>query len=138
MDHIFIRPAPLLREEFEMREWLGNEIGRQLFDPDTLNHASTFRLCAFDGSGPLAYLPVQQPLMLESVGWRPGLTEARRAMVLRRITEHMVAEAYRRQRAEIYFLSQDPATSELAMRHHWKPVRIPAYRINLRELESGA
>jgi hypothetical protein len=119
----------------EMRGWLESEAN--MFDPDVLDHESTIVLCARGESGRLAYLPVQQPLMLESHIFRPGLVDEKKAVAMARLTEYAVAEAFRRDAGEVYFLSQRPETAAFAARHGFRDIKtllgLDTYRLNLLE-----
>lgn len=130
--HIIVRPAQDGESEV-MLEWLNLTLGHNCFDVDCLNHDSTFTLAAADTTGPLGFLPVQRPLMMESIALRPGLSESMQALVMTRMTEQVVAEAYRRHAAEVCFLSQNPATSRFAEDHLFGKVQYDFYRLNLRE-----
>ena len=134
MERIIVTLAQSLEVE-EMKAWLEHEAN--LFDLDVLEHASSFVLCARGESGRLAYLPVQQPLMLESHIFQPGLTDAKKSLVMARLTEYAVAEAWRRDAGEVYFLSQRPETASFAARHGFENMRdrhsLETYRLNLRE-----
>jgi hypothetical protein len=113
------------------------EFEPNMFDRNVLRQASTFVLCARQGHEKLAYLPVQQPLMLESHLFRPGLDDRLKALAMGRLTEYAAGEAYRRGSGELYFLSQRPETAAFAARHGfqnlWKSLKLETYRLNLLE-----
>lgn len=139
MERIVIKPADA-NEIGEMLTWLEGSRDGQLFDVDVLEHESTMTLCALGSvSRRMAYLPIQQPLMLESFSFRPDLTEAQKAIVLIRLAEYAVSEAFRRNAGEIYFLSRDPDTVRLAERRGFRelPDGLKVYRLNLRETFGG-
>src|SRR4051794_15389328 len=122
MERIVIRESKP-DEKQEMLAWLGATHDGDLFDLDVLNHASTFSLCALGAeSGRMAYLPVQQPLMLENLVFRPGLNDRERAQSITRLAEHVVSEGYRRDVGELYFLCRDESTKAFAARHCFKPL----------------
>lgn len=128
-----MKPA---RSVEQMVGWIGNSRDGALFDPDVLAHESTFVLEAMGTkSGQMAYLPVQQPLMLESLICRPDLTSAQTAQALTRLVEYAIGEAYRRDAGELYFLSRDEETCKFAERHKFKllPDGLTVYRLNLLE-----
>ena len=146
MEHIVIREA---NEERDIAvRWAKSTPDGDLLDFDIFEHDSTFLLGARQSgrpstreldSGPrLAYLPVQQPLMLENLIFRPGLSDRERALAITRMTEHAISEAYRRDVGEIYFLCREESTRKFAERHLFRNVRelvpgIEVYRLNLRE-----
>ena len=135
MERVLVRIADSLERQ-EMLDWLQTTKDGDLFDPDVLRHESTFVLSAFRKSGRLAYVPVQQPLMMENLVFCPGLTERETAQAITKLAEHTIEEAYRRGAGEIYFLCRDQSTCEFAERHHFKdiaPLGLKTYRLNLLE-----
>lgn len=117
-----------------MLAWLEQSLGHQLFDPDVLEHkASTVLAACTPGGGSVGFLPIQQPLMMESVALRPNLTQREQALVLSRFAEYTIEECVRRDAGEVYFLCHDPKTEHFAAKHHFKRVDLPLYRFNLRE-----
>lgn len=133
MERVIVTEAS--EEEIEELQ-LWAEIECNMLDFNMLKQESTFILCARGESGRLAYLPVQQPLMLESHIFRPDLNDSQKSYVMARLTENAVAEAYDRDAGEVYFLSQRPETARFAMRHGFKPMKalgLDTYRLNLLE-----
>src|SRR5438309_7035671 len=117
MEHVIIRHAP--REEQQIAlGWAQSTPDGDLLDVDIFEHDSTFLLGALQSgreytreanSGPrMAFLPVQQPLMLENLIFRPGLTDRERAIAITRMTEFAIGEAYRRDVGELYFVCRHP------------------------------
>lgn len=109
-----------------------------LLDLDIFNHSSTFTLEAFGRYGAQAFCPIQQPLMMENLIFRPGLNRAETAQAIVRLAEHTVEEAYRRDAGEIYFLCRDESTSKFAEGYGFKDVAklatpLRCYRMNLLE-----
>jgi hypothetical protein len=110
----------------------------ELLDLDIFEHESTFTLEAFSRNGTKAFCPIQQPLMMENLIFRPGLSVAETGQAMVRLAEHAVEEAYRRDAGEVYFLCRDESTCLFAERYGFKDVaalEIPlkCYRLNLRE-----
>lgn len=134
--HVIVRP---FRESDRgtMLEWLKVTAGN-LFDPDVLEHSQTFIRCAYDDDGPLVFLPVQRPLMMESLGIRPGADPLKVARALQALTQDVLTSCYDHDAAEVYFLCEEATTRRFAEAHVFKPVEIPLYRINLRELEAAS
>jgi hypothetical protein len=134
MSHVIVRPGRFSDHQ-TMREWFASVPDQNLFDPDVLDHESTFTLCAFDDSGPLVYVPVQRPLMMESLAIRPGLDNRRIALSLAELTRSTILRAYDLDAPEVYFLCENEQTLQYATRHLFKEVSYPLRRVNLRELE---
>lgn len=135
MDHVLVRKADWSEQEPRVRDWLATTPDGDLFDLDVMNHQSTFLLMAFNQDGPLAFLPVQQPLMLENLIFRPGLTRSETAQAITRLAEHAVEETYARDAGEAYFLCRDASTLNFAERHGFTslPDGLKVRRMNLLE-----
>lgn len=133
MRDIIIRPGESADDKSRLRDWLAATPGQNLFDADVLEHGSTFTLCAFDESGPLVYVPVQRPMIMESLAIRPELDDARRALALAQLTKATILRAYDFDAPEIYIHGHDPRTVKFAGKHRFTEVPWPLYRINLRE-----
>lgn len=110
----------------------------ELLDLDIFRHDSTLTLEAFTKEGARAFCPIQQPLMMENLIFRPGLSRGETAQAIMRLAEHAVEEAYRRDVGEIYFLCRDQSTSNFAEAYGFKDVAkldtpLRCYRMNLLE-----
>jgi hypothetical protein len=135
MEHLIIRHAP--QETKQAIEWARVTPDGDLLDLDVFAHQGTFLLSAVGSdSGRLAYLPVQQPLMLENLIFRPGLSDRDRARAITRMTEYAIGEAYRRDVGELYFLCRHAETCAFAERHGFRELAkdLRFYRMNLREM----
>jgi hypothetical protein len=122
----------------KLREFARTTRDGELLDLDIFNHDSTFTLEAFGKDGAHAFCPIQQPLMMENLIFRPGLSQAETGQAIMRLAEHAVEEAYRRDVGEVYFLCRDESTSKFAERYGFKDVALletplKCYRMNLLE-----
>ena len=135
MDHVLVRRADEEELSGFMKPWLKTTPDGELFDADILNHPSTFVLAAFNRSGILAFMPVQQPLMLENLILRPGLSTGETAHAITRLAEHAIEECFVRDAGEAYFLCRDASTLKFAERHHFRelPEQLQVRRLNLLE-----
>lgn len=118
-----------------------------LLDLDIFNHRATFLLEALRSGAEtralqadrVAYLPVQQPLMLENLLFRPGLSDRERSLAITRMVEASISEAFSRGSGEVYFLCRHAETCAFAERHQFKRIDgeqglgLKVYRLNLRE-----
>lgn len=135
MEHLVVKLADSIELE-DMKSLLETTRDGDLFDHDVLRHGSTFSLSAISSeSGRIAYLPVQQPLMLENLVFKPWTTDKQRAQAMVRLAEYAIGEAYRRDAGELYFLCRDESTCRFAERHKFKllPEELKVYRLNLLE-----
>jgi len=85
-----------------------------LIDLDVFEHESTFTLEAFNKEGARGFAPIAQPLMIEHLIFRPGLSIAETGQAIVRLAEHAIEEAYRRDVGDIYFLGHDESTCRFA------------------------
>lgn len=132
-NHIFVRPVrPEDRELFV--KW-SCETKNNLFDPDVIRYPTTFVFCAFDGDGPIAYCPVQSPLMMEALAVRPGAPPEKVALALKELTQAVVTQAHVKGSGEVYFLCRDEETISLAKRQAFEELPWRAFRIKLSDLE---
>jgi hypothetical protein len=141
MDHPFI-VRESSREEYErLLRFARSTPDGDLLDLDIFRHQSTFVLSAWSpGKGARAYLPVQQPLMLENLCFAPDLSETDRAHAMTRMTEQAIVEAYRRDAGELYFLCREESTCRFAERRNFvridgpeSELKFKVYRLNLAE-----
>lgn len=110
----------------------------ELLDLDVFKHDSTFVLEAFGKSGTQAFAPIAQPLMIEHLIFRSGLSRAQTGQAIVRLAEHVIEEAYRRDVGDIYFLGHDESTCQFAEAYGFKEVSklaepLRCYRMNLLE-----
>ena len=131
--HIFVRQARQ-KEAQQFLDW-SEKTGNNLFDPDVAAYPTTFVLVAFDHTGPLVYMPAQQPLFLDALAIRPGLEPRRVAMALKELTQAMVTQANIKGSGELYFLCKDEATCAFAESHGYKELPYRMFRMKLADLE---
>jgi hypothetical protein len=122
----------------QLHEFRQTTVDGDLIDLDVFNHESTFTLEAFGKDGAHGFSPIAQPLMIEHLIFRPGLSVAETGQAIVRLAEHVIEEAYRRDVGDIYFLGHDESTCKFAERYGFlelskvaTPLR--CYRMNLRE-----
>ena len=133
MNHIFIRPVR--PEDAKMFADWSLENPHNEFDPEVAKYPSTFVLCAYDKDGPLAYQPVQQPFMLDSLATRPGASKLQVAAALKEFAQAAVTQAYIKGVGEIYFLGTEEGTSEMCSNHLFEELPYKVYRCKVKNLE---
>jgi hypothetical protein len=132
--HLYCRPAKF-EDSTIFEEW-SRITPNNGFDPDVPKYPSTITWCVYDQHGPLAYMPVQHPLMMESVASRPGASTLEIAAALKEFTQNCVTQSHVRGAGEIYFLGSDSATDWFAEHQMFERVTVPVYRLKLKNLES--
>lgn len=131
---IQVRPARP-GDQKSIVEWSAGAAGQNFYDPDVILYPSTFTLCAFDDSGPLLYMPVQQPLLMDSLAFRPGLEIGRASLALRTMFQAVVTQGYIKGAGEIYFAASEPTVAALSEKHGFERILLPVYRIKIKDLE---
>lgn len=136
MQRLIGRIADHYAERDRIRQWLESTPDGNLIDFDIFNHKDTFTVEAFADNGTRGFCPIQQPLMMENLIFRPGLTERETAQVIAKLGDYAIEEAYRRDAGEIYFLCRDQSTCDFALRHGFKDIAelgLKTFRLNLLE-----
>src|SRR5271157_4865392 len=133
MRHIFVRSAqPSDAEKFT--EWSKNT-PNNLFDQDVARYPTTTTRCAFDNAGPIVFVPVQRPLMLDALAINPKADPLSVALALKELTQDAVSSAYDEGRGEIYFFCHDDSTIEFAKKHAYEEMKVKVFRIKTNALE---
>lgn len=135
VQRILVREASPAEIEHMVAFWASQTPDGELLDENMLKQKDTAVFAAFDETGVLAFLPVQQPLMLENLIYRPGLSLRTTALATARLGEHALEETYRRDAGEAYFLCRNVDTLRFAERHGFRelPAALTVRRLNLRE-----
>lgn len=105
-----------------------------------MKYPDTFTLAAIDDTGVLAFWPVQQPvveksLMLESLVFKPGITELKKSQVLKQMFVSCVSLGFMKNTGEIYFVGTDERTNHWAEKLGFEKLEYPVYRLRLTDLE---
>jgi hypothetical protein len=132
-NHLYCRPArPEDAEQFQ--EWSRvNE--KNAFDPEVAAYPSTITWVVYDRFGPLAYMPMQCPLMMESIAVRPGAFKSEIAAAMKEFTQQFVTQAHIRGAGEIYFLGSDDGTNEMAGNQVFEELPYKVYRLRIKDLQ---
>jgi len=134
-NHLYVRPARA-EEADQFKEWsLANPKGN--FDPAVAAYPSTITWCVYDEYGPIAYMPMQCPLMMESLAPRPGLSDIEKARAMKELTQQFVTQGHIQGAGEIYYLSSDPDTDKFATNQIFEELPYKIYRVRVRDLENG-
>lgn len=131
--HLFVRPA-VAEDTEQFLEWsLANT--KSEFDPAVAAYPSTITWCVYDEYGPLAYMPMQCPLMMESLAARPGTSDIEKARAMKELTQQFVTQAHIRGAGEIYYLSSDADTDRFAANQIFEELPYKIYRVRIKDLE---
>lgn len=133
MKQIFVRPARSSDAELFLKWSLENT--KSDFDPAAAQHASSFVMCAYDKTGPLLFVPVQQPLFLETLAIRPGLDPAEMVTAWKNLLQVVVSQCYIRGSGEIYFLGTEETTERFTEKRGFEKLPYSIYRLKLADLE---
>lgn len=133
INHLFIRPAqPEDSEKF--LEWSRNTPNNG-FDPEVARYPSTITWCVYDKSGPLAYMPMQCPLVMDSLASRPGASKSEIASALKELTQQFVTQAHIRGAGEILFLGTEEGTDHMAVNQIFEELPYKVYRLRIKDLQ---
>lgn len=132
-------------------EWAMANREQSDFDPMVATYENTITMCAFDEDGPLAFLPLQQPLLidaeskprpvaetpmfLEGMAFRPGISKPDVSRAMKELLQFAVSLGYLKGTGEIYFLSSDKGTETLAANQIFERLPHTVYRLRLSDLE---
>jgi len=131
--HVFVRPARP-EEAPTFLEWSRlNSINK--FDPEVARQRSTTTFCAFDNSGPLAYVPFARPIVLDSFAPRPGLDPRLAARTMKAITQTAVTHAAMVGAGEIMFLGVEDSVPKFALNQIYEELPWKLYRVKIKDLE---
>ncbi len=130
--HLFCRPAR--PEDSELFFKWSLETPNNGFDPEVAKYPSTVTWCVYDQQGPLAFMPVQRPLVMESVASRPGAEKIDIAMALKEFTQNCVTQAHITGAGEILFLGSEEGTNEMAANHLFEEAPYKVYRLKVKDL----
>ncbi len=100
----------------QLGEWLCSTKGN-LYDPDILKAPTLTAACAYNGEGPIAYLPAQNVLVLESLAVKPGSPPLENGQAFRDLVKAMELVASQRQIREIIFVCADESVVKVAQNH---------------------
>jgi len=105
------------------------------FDAEVPKFPSTRTVAAYDKTGVLAYMPIQSPLMLESMATRPGLDKLTTAAAMKEFTQWAVTQAHAQGAGEIYFLGSDADTDKFATNQVYERLPYTVFRLKLKDTE---
>lgn len=133
MNQIFVRPA----RETDARKFEDWVKTNPALDKRIFTYPATFTWAAFNETGVLAFLPVQQTFFMEAMAFHPLCTDPQKALAMKELTHNLVTQAYLKGIGEIYFLGTDHTTNDFAERQGFKRIQIPVYLVRVEQLESG-
>jgi len=131
MKHIFARPAED-RDIPKFAEWAGQN---PHFDNNVLTYPTTSTLCAYDSDGAMAFMPAQQPLCMEAISFRPGISDNQKALAMKELTHLLIAMCHAKGAGEVIFLGSNEQTNAYAEKQGFKELPWKLYRARVSELE---
>jgi hypothetical protein len=131
--HVFVRLAEE-RDREKFAKWSAGTKDN-LADADPLSYAGTVVLCAYDADGPIVYVPVQRPAMMEALAINPERSQVDVAVALKELTQALITKCHFENTGEIYFLCKEPLTQKFAEHQLFEKMDFPCYRVKLKDLE---
>lgn len=135
-----IWPTPATAQDIAKLDERLRNTPDNLFDADILTYPDKVKFyCARNGR-PLVFLPVQNVLMLESLGVEPDATELEVAKSIEVLMKYIVGKSLDLAYNELYFLCRNPRVSLCAQRHGFETVmsdeklQVTLFRLKVRKL----
>lgn len=110
-------------------EWV-NTTAQNLYDPDILKYPTLKVLCSYNGY-PVAYMPFQQTLMLESLAVKPNVSPIETGQAFRDLVKGAELHASGLGIKEIAFLCKDEQVISIAENHGFERLPWPLLRMKL-------
>jgi N-acetylglutamate synthase-like GNAT family acetyltransferase len=123
------RDIPLLAH------WISNT-PKNLLDPTIFGYPQTTVLVAHTNK-PVAALPVQLTMTLESLAFPPGASRHQKAAALAQLIKSAVYLARDKKIAELYFYTTDDSIAEFAKSHHFEEIQARTLRLRISNLEDA-
>lgn len=112
-------------------EWLNKNHGN-LYDPEILTYPTLRVLCSYDTKGqPVAYLPTQQAIFLESFAPSPDAERLYLGEAARDLVKGAELVASMNKIREIYMVSTDARILAIAEKHGFERLPYPLVRLKL-------
>lgn len=134
MKPVFVRPAEA-KDNQAFLDWsiAAKDNG---FDPDVPLYGTTVTFAAYTEDGVIGYLPMQMPIVLESLATKPDATPLEIATALREMVQTAVTQCHIRKVGEIMFLGTNEATNRFAEASGiFTRVEYPVYKLKISELD---
>ena len=110
-------------------EWV-NSTPNNLWDDAVLKYPTLRIICAYNGA-PVAFLPVQQALILESLAVSDIAPLLDKAQAFRDLVKAAELHASAQQMRELYFICKDETVLKLAEGHGFERIEFPIVRLKL-------
>jgi hypothetical protein len=128
MRQLKVRVAGLEDSE-RLVEWLNSTKGN-LFDPGILKYPTLRTLCSYDGE-PIAYLPTQRALFLESLAVNPAASLLDKGQAFRDLVKASELLASSDGIRELYMVCEDENVLRIAEGHGFERIPWPITRMRL-------
>lgn len=115
-------------ESKQIVDWLNNT---PEFDPGILKYPMLGVHCAYNGAGPIAYLPFQRVIMLESLAVNPEAGPVDRGRAYRDLVKGVTLVASAEKIRELYFLATDEKVAKMAINHDFEELPWKVCRMRL-------
>jgi N-acetylglutamate synthase-like GNAT family acetyltransferase len=133
MSDIWVRKAEK-RDVPLLAQWMSNT-PNNLVDPAVFAYPNTQVYVAHKDK-PVAFLPVQLTMTLESLAYPPDATDTQKAAAIAQLFKTAVFIAREKQIAEIYFYTSDPTIATFALRHGFHELPHRSLRLKIGDLET--
>ena len=132
MSDLFVRTAEK-RDIPLLAHWITSNPGNML-DTHIFDYPRTLTLVAHRDK-PVAFLPVQEVIQMESLAFAPDTTDAQKAYALAQLLRVLVYKAREQNFKEIYFYTADDQLAEFALKHKFEEMPKRTFRLRIADLE---
>ena len=132
-NHIFVRPARI-EDEDKFTTWTV-DTKHNLHDSEVLKYKGTEVWCAYDKDGPIVFVPVQRPRMMEALAIRPDADPIAVAVALKELTQNVVTQCHIDGTGEVYMFCKEESTIKFAEKQLFEKMPWSCYRVKIADLE---
>jgi len=111
-------------------EWINNTPAN-LYDAEVLKYPTLKVVCSYGENGPVAFLPFQRVLMLESLAVNQEAAVIETAQAFRDLVKAAELDASGTQCKEMYFICKDENVLRVAQGHGFERIEFPVVRMRL-------
>lgn len=106
-----------------------------LHDAEVLKYKGTVVWCAYESGGPVVFVPVQRPVMMEALAINPDSDPVNVAIALKELVQAIVTQCHIDGTGEIYFLCKEETTKKFAEKQAFEKLPWDMYRLKVADLE---
>jgi len=127
-----IKLEPVSADDAEViAKWLAADASKNLYDKDVFFYPSTLLLKTSTADEPIAFLPAQLTLTIDSPAFNPNATKLQIALSLKKLMIEFVTRSYERGVREVNFFTASDDMAEFAIKHGFEEIKYRLFRLKL-------